>query len=124
MTNLVAKSYEETAGEFVKQAMRDGKVPHFNQLGRWWERDAEIDLVGLNKEQNEILFTEVKWSNKPIGTEILNELKAKAPKVVWGDKNRREYFALVSKGGFNPKLIEVAKNEGVYLFEEDHATEC
>ena len=124
LTNLVAKSYEETAGEFVKQAMRDGKVPHFNQLGRWWERDAEIDLVGLNKEQNEILFTEVKWSNKPIGTEVLNELKAKAPKVVWGDKNRREYFALVSKGGFNPKLIEVAKNEGVYLFEEDHATEC
>jgi len=75
--------------------------------------------VGLNKQDNTILFVETKWNTKPIGTEVLNNLRKKAQQVEWGGEDRKEYFALIAKGGFTKQLIETAKQEGVVLIEED-----
>lgn len=87
----------------------------FQQVGRWWTKDAEIDLVGLNEEENEILFGEVKWSVNQVGTDILAELRRKAPLVQWGREGRRESFALFSRSGFTEELVRVAAEEGVSL---------
>lgn len=119
LTQLVAKSYEDTTAEFIQEAIIQGVLPHFEQTGRWWDKDTEIDLVGLNKEENSILFVEAKWNNKPLDGRVLQSLKKKAQKVKWGRKNRKEYFALVAKGGFNNDLKRQAEKEGVLLIEED-----
>ena len=96
-------------------------MPVFEQFGRWWDKDtAEIDLVGLNGHDNSILFVETKWSTKPIGTEVLNHLKKNAGQVSWGRLGRKEYFALIAKGGFTKELKEQAKKEKVVLIQEDH----
>lgn len=115
LTKLVAKSYEDASAEFI----RNTKLFNFEKLDRWWDRENEIDLVGLNKEENTILFVETKWNNKPIGTEVLNGLKNKAKTVIWGEQNRKELFALIAKGGFSNQLIKQARNEGVVLIKED-----
>lgn len=119
LTQLVAKSYEDTSVEFIQQAMSQGALPHFEQVGRWWDRDTEIDLVGLNKGNDSILFVEVKWNKQPIGIEVLADLKRKAQQVQWGSKDRKEHYALVAKGGFTEELIEKARQESVLLIEED-----
>ncbi|MBI2878774.1 MAG: hypothetical protein HYY19_03540, partial [Candidatus Rokubacteria bacterium] len=49
------------------------------RVGCWWDPRDEIDLVGLNEAENAILFGEVKWSPKPLGTNILQALKAGPP---------------------------------------------
>lgn len=115
LTKLIAKSYEDASAEFIRNA---GLV-NFEKLDRWWDKANEIDLVGLNKGTNTILFVETKWNNKPVGTEVLNTLKKKAKTVVWGDPNRKELFALIAKGGFSNELIKQAKEEGVVLIKED-----
>lgn len=119
LIRLIAKSYEETTGEFIKTAMKAKSIPHFSQMGRWWDKSTEIDLIGLNKEENTILFVETKWNTKPIGTEVLNSLKQKAQQVQWGNKDRKEYFALVAKGGFTEELIHQTQQESVLLIEKD-----
>lgn len=119
LTNLVAKTYEDTSSEFIQNAMLQEKLPHFEKLGRWWDGSNEIDLVGLNKRENTILFVETKWNNKPIGTEVLNALKNKSKEVAWGRPGRKEYFGLVAKGGFTNELIKLAKQENVLLIQED-----
>lgn len=119
LTRLVAKSYEETTVEFITQAFKDGFLPHFEQKGRWWDKNTEIDLVGLNEQDNSILFVETKWNSKPIGAEVLNDLKRKAQVVRWGRKGRKEYYGLVAKGGFTDQLIDQAKKENVLLIQED-----
>lgn len=88
----------------------------FDKLGRWWDRDEEIDIIGFNKELNAILFVEVKWSEKQVGTNILNELKTKAEKVQWGNSKTSKHFALFSRKGFTSEMLKVAEREKVLLF--------
>jgi len=123
LTRLVAKAYEDAGVEFVREAVKQGALPNFEQIGRWWDKNTEIDLVGLNEEENAILFGEVKWKTKPLEAAVLGELKQKAKSVIWGKENRREYFVLAAKGGFSPELIKIAKKEGVFLIKEDKLIE-
>lgn len=119
LTQLVAKSYEDATGEFIGMVIKDGALPVFDRWGRWWDKDTEIDLVGLNERENICLFVETKWNEKPIGTQVLGQLRRKSAKVLWGKPGRKEYFALVAKGGFTDELISQAKHEGVLLIQED-----
>ena len=68
---------------------------------------------------NEILFGEVKWSNKPFGTNIEASLKEKADKVKWGYEYRAQHFCLFSESGFTEAMIKLAGAEGVVLFDKD-----
>ncbi|MBU4075396.1 MAG: ATP-binding protein [Euryarchaeota archaeon] len=40
-----------------------------------------------------------------------------APKVSWGNAGRKEHFAFISKAGFTGKAVELARDNGVILFE-------
>jgi hypothetical protein len=89
------------------------------RVGRWWDASGEVDVVGVNEEQNAILFAEVKWSGRPLGTNVLEGLRAAAARVAWGRPDRREIFALFGRGGFTPELRRIAKREHVLLFVGD-----
>lgn len=117
LPHLLGRAYERIARETIR---RSGALPlRLQRVGRWWDHQDEIDLVGINEAENAILFGEVKWSPKPLGTNILQELKAKAARVAWGRKGRKEAFALFSRRGFTPELRKVARQEGVLLFRRD-----
>jgi len=115
LPHVLGQAYERISRELI----RGGKVLPFplNRVGRWWDNQDEIDIVGINEEANAILFGEVKWSPKPIGTNILDALRAKAARVQWGRKGRREAFALFGRKGFTPEMSKVARREGILLFE-------
>lgn len=117
---LLAKNYEKAAGEILLTNIVDERLPvEFDTYGRWWDKNEEIDLIALNNRTNEILFAEVKWSNKPVGTNIYEDLRRKSQKVEWNKKDRREYFALFSKSGFTSDMEKTAAKENVYLFHKD-----
>jgi AAA+ ATPase superfamily predicted ATPase len=112
---FVSQTYEEVCRSCVKKGLLKGMK--FNKVGRWWTKDAEIDIVGINKELNAILFAEVKWSEKPVGVNILNELKAKAEKVQWGNSKTSRHYALFSRKGFRNDMLKLAGKEKVVLFK-------
>ncbi len=121
MPELLAKNYEKVAGEILLYSIINNKLPfNFESYGRWWDKNEEIDLVAINNSINEILFGEVKWSDKLVGVNIYEALKNKAARVAWGRKNRKEHFALFSKSGFTPEMLKIAKKENVYLFHKDN----
>lgn len=117
LPHLLGRAYERIAREMIRR----GRALPFplHRVGRWWDHHDEIDIVGINDEANGILFGEVKWRSRPIGTNILEELKAKAPRVQWGRKGRREVYALFSRRGFTPEVLKVARKEKILLFEGD-----
>ncbi len=85
------------------------------KAGRWWDKDKEIDIVALG--ENEILFGECKYWDRPVGISVLNELIEKAKYVDLKDKNRKEYFAIFSKGGFKKELKDLSKKvDNIFLF--------
>jgi hypothetical protein len=117
LANYLGSVYEKAARQQLRRHM-SGRFP-FSAIGRWWDRNAEIDLVALNPEQNTILFGEVKWSRKAVGTDILEGLKRKAGGVKWGKEGRKELFCLFSSSGYTDSLLKQAESEGVFLFQED-----
>ncbi len=119
LPHLLGRAYERIAREMVRQGQ--GLPFPLHRVGRWWDNQSEIDVVGLNEEQNAILFGEVKWSAKPIGTNIFQGLKEKASRVPWGKTGRREVFALFSRKGFTPEMRRVARRESILLFERDQS---
>ena len=110
---FTSQTFEAVCCSYVKKGYLDGL--RFNQAGRYWTKDAEIDVIGLNEEENLILFGEVKWSINQVGIDILIDLKRKAGLVVWGGEGRKECFALFSRSGFTQELTHIAANEGIYL---------
>lgn len=113
MRQYLSSVYEKVAIELLLKSM-DRFFP-FTTVGRWWERNEEIDIVGINPDLNSILFCEVKWSERPIGTDVYEALKQKASHVIWGNKNRKEFFCLFSRKGFTDAMVKTARNEGVVL---------
>ena len=106
-------AFEEVCRSFVKKGLGDGM--RFNKVGRWWSKDAEIDVVAVNEDDNSVLFGEAKWSIRNIGIDVLSDLKKKAQMVEWGRKNRKEIYALFSRKGFTEELKRVADKEKIIL---------
>lgn len=105
--------FEEVCRSFIRKGLTN--EIRFSKVGRWWSKDAEIDIIGVNEDENSILFGEVKWSTKKVGMDILADLKRKAQMVEWGKKNRKEYYALFSRKGFTEEVLRVAEKENIFL---------
>ncbi|WP_457641368.1 ATP-binding protein [Persephonella sp.] len=91
------------------------KLPfNIKKIGRWWDKDKEIDIVALG--ENEILFGECKYWENPVGLNVLNDLIQKS-KSVNRNKNKQEYFAIFSKAGFTKELKDLAtRKSNILLF--------
>lgn len=114
---LLEGNFEDAAKEIVEKSSE-----HFfpiSRIGRWWDRNEEIDVIGMNEDERKILFGEVKWSNKQVGVNIYLDLKRKAQLVDWHPGKRQEFFSLFSKSGFTPGMREFARKENVLLFHNE-----
>lgn len=105
---LIGRAYELFAQEIVVQLSASNRLPGFDRMNRWWDKNIKIDGVGLSAGTNSIIFAKTKWSGEAIGIEALSDLKHKAKKVKWGKKNRKEYYILFSKTGFTKELADLA----------------
>jgi hypothetical protein len=114
----VSLAYENVAHAILRAS---GSVLPFplRRIGRWWRGNEEIDVVGTNDELNAILFAEVKWSNKPLGSDVYRSLVEKSRRVDWGKENRKEAYALFSKSGFTAEMKRLAREDRVLLFHQD-----
>lgn len=110
----VSKIYEDLARETI---LNSSEIPFpIKKLGRWWNNNEEIDIVGLG--DNEIIFGECKWSNKKVGLSVLLSLKEKSKSVKWSNNSRKEYFILFSKEGFSDDLISLSKKDKTIILSE------
>ena len=110
----VSKIYEDLSRETL---LNNFEIPFpIKKLGRWWNNNEEIDIVGLG--DNEIIFGECKWSNKKVGLSVLLSLKEKSKSVKWNNSNRKEYFILFSKEGFSDDLIDLSKKDKTIILSE------
>lgn len=115
---ICASSLEAVVYEGVCQEILQGfedKIFPFDRVGRFWDNNTEIDIIGLNEKKRQIIFGECKWSSKPVGTNIYNDLKKKTSGVQWNHGKREEHFIIFSKSGFTDDMIALAKKENVAL---------
>jgi uncharacterized protein len=116
-SSLEAVVYENVCCEIVFGF--ENQLFRIEKVGRWWEKEKEIDLIGISKKERKIVFGECKWSAKPVGTNIFSELKKKSSTVQWERGKREEFYILFSKSGFTEDMLALAKKEKVFLVHGD-----
>ena len=88
----------------------------FMDLGRWWHKTEEIDIVTLNKEKKEISFFECKWRtlDRDRRNQLLSKLKHKAGLVNWHNNSRKERYGIIAK---NLREKEKLRENGFLVFD-------
>ncbi|GAB7020333.1 DUF234 domain-containing protein [Halostagnicola bangensis] len=98
-----------TFDEVCQQAVQTASFPvECSRVGRWWDKEAKIDVVGLNPQTNTLLLGECKWTNTPVGTSLLTDIEALEPDVRWNGSDRTVEYALFSRSGFTDELETLA----------------
>ena len=110
----VAFIYEDICRELLAA---NTQIPfHFSKIGRYWDKNIEIDVVAINEEENTILFGECKYWTKCVTADVFYSLIEKAKKVSWSNSERKELYVIFSINGFSQELIDLAeRREDLFL---------
>jgi len=105
--NHISFCFEELCRQFVK---RNFIKFDYIKVGRQWTRNYEIDVAGVDENNNLTVIGECKWSNKKVGISIYRELLDKTVKNKLPIAISCKYL-FFSKSGFTLDLINMAKIE-------------
>lgn len=103
--------YTSFVFEDICRELTNLKYPN-SEIGRWWYKEDEIDIVALNEDKKKILLGECKWSKNKTGLGLFGALKEKTKKVRWNVEDRKVKYILFSKSGFTEDLIHQAEKSG------------
>ncbi|MCK5252363.1 MAG: ATP-binding protein [Thermoplasmata archaeon] len=98
---FVGRAFEPLCRELIASAFPG----RWSEMGTWWGAmrengkrvEVEIDVVGLNAADKEILLGECKWSQGVDAGSVLSNLRAKADHVDWNRGKRREVYVLFAR---------------------------
>lgn len=114
ISDFMGEAFEDICKEYLwRLNIVGGLAVNFNDCGRWWgnnpllKKEQEIDIIAYNKECNNAIFAECKWTNKKVDSRILKNLKDKSKMFDFKDK----YYMLFAKSGFTEEAHEAAKRD-------------
>lgn len=117
-TNYVISKIKENFNGFVSPVYENLAIAYLLKnydllkCGRWWDKNEEIDAVGVGEDF--LIVAECKYSNKKVGIDILQDLQEKAKKI---DSDLPiKHYILFSKSGFTDELKGL-QGEEVILIE-------
>ena len=113
ISEFMGFAFENITRELLIQLNHHNAAPfYFHRIGRWWDRQSEIDLVALNSETRQTLFVECKWTSTPVGTDVLQTLKHRAQNLPTSDA----FYLITSKSGFTDPLKNLS-DPHLYLWD-------
>jgi len=83
--------------------------------GSVWDKNSEIDIIGLNEKDEIQIIGECKYSAKKVGSNVLEELKSKSTRLNNLAEDNR--YILFSKSGFTDDLIKKAESYNIRFFD-------
>ncbi|MDR2337932.1 MAG: ATP-binding protein [Deltaproteobacteria bacterium] len=119
--NHTAYVYEDICRERMWELNKQEKFGfRFNELGRFWDANTEIDIVGIESITGQIILAECKFSEKAKSAKVLSELKEKAAQVEKNTKNgHTAFYVIFSPAGFSADLQKIAKQDKNVLLVSD-----
>jgi AAA+ ATPase superfamily predicted ATPase len=104
-------TWEEICREWVLRASAVGRLPFLtDQVGSLWNKQAQIDVAGINTMEKTMILGECKWSPKQQGKSVVETLAAKADNVVPKQGQWRLLFLGFARGGWTTAAQAHAQN--------------
>jgi AAA+ ATPase superfamily predicted ATPase len=90
----------------------------FLNVGQWWHKENEIDVLGLTKEG--LVTGECKYTSSPVTEGVLHELERTAENVRWSEEpaDSEAVYVLFSRSGYTDALETQAESrDNIRLFD-------
>lgn len=120
LDHFVARTFEEAAQGYIASLAQTGQLQFLPEaVGKWWDREAEIDVIAISRSEKTALVGECKWSQKPVGLNVLVDLKQKTQVALKTIEISQIFYTLFSRAGFSRELVQVATQEDIGLYTVD-----
>ena len=117
--NYVSFVYEDICREKIwDMAVEKRWDFEIAKVGRYWDKEMELDIVALDRSGKNAVIGECKYSQAEKGLNVLHELQAKAQKLAKKCDITRTQLIIFSNGGFSQGLRdESARTPDLLLVE-------
>ena len=120
LADFVSDTFEALCQEAIPELY--SKVQLTRVPGQWWHKGREIDVVAPT-DGTTLIVGEAKFTNSPLGYDVLATLEDDAPHIDWtpSDGCAPDYeYALFSRSGFKRSVEEAAEDrDDLRLFDLD-----
>lgn len=108
---FVSHAFEDICRSYLRRENRSDRLPfHFSQIGRWWNKTDELDIMATDREKKKFLIGECKYKNAAFD---ISELNATLQKFTSPKKDSEIYTCLFSKNGFTPAAMQAVSEKGI-----------
>ncbi|RQG95351.1 ATP-binding protein [Natrarchaeobius chitinivorans] len=119
LADFVSDSFEDLCCRALRTLYPEHTI---TDVGQWWYREHEVDVVGLTNE-DVLIAGECKFQRSPLGYDAFSRLRTHVEELRWsppaGGERDHEY-ALFSRSGFTPAVEEAAEErDDLRLFTVD-----
>ncbi len=113
LNSYIGRIFEDIAKELLilyNTKEIKGLKLNFENIGSWWDRDNnEIDILAYNLKEKSFLLGEVKWTNKQLDVDVIEELERKSKYINYGGTYK---FLFASKNGFTERALKKMQDMG------------
>lgn len=120
---IVAPVWESVARQHLLVASGQGRIPFaVQEIGSWWTRDAQVDVVGINRQTRQVVFGEVWWRASDVTTKDVEILIEKGLLWLHGDSVPWEvHYAFFAKT-FGQVAVDALPVDELHLFTPEEIT--
>jgi len=117
MPHVVAPVWERIARWHLLRCSRQCGLPPVAKVGSWWSREAQIDVVGVDRHSQSVVFGEARWRQESFTRRDLERLVERGQRwLVGGDAHWDVHYAVYARN-LAPGLQAIGETErNVHLF--------
>ena len=103
-------TWEELCREWLLRATSQKVLPFLpDQVGSSWNREAQIDVAGINFMDKTLILGECKWDRHPMDLDVLRKLIEKTEKVLPAEGKWKVFYLGFARKGWTSSAIQFAR---------------
>ena len=117
LDNFIGQVFDKICVEIFRYLADEEKIKlGYDRAGRWWNGNEEIDLVAVARDEP-VFAAECKWSKRPVGIDILKELRRKASLISLEGPRNNLRLGLFSRSGFTKEIEALGRKGEIELID-------
>jgi AAA+ ATPase superfamily predicted ATPase len=110
---FIGQLFDKICVEIFRYLVDGEKIKlSYDRAGRWWNGNEEIDLVAVRGD-GPVFAAECKWSKRPVGIDILKELRRKASLI----SSKELHLGVFSRSGFTKEMEDLGRKGVIQLID-------
>ncbi len=117
MPHVVAPIWEQIARWHLLRSASQGGLPPVAEVGSWWSRQVQLDVVGVDRRSRSVVFGEARWRQEPLTRRDLERLVERGQHWLRGSDAHWDVHYAIYARNLAPGLRTLAAQErNVHLF--------